>query len=88
MNAPDEIALGLVAATSCGSGFAYVYAVDGGNVMLRTSAPDGTLSDGGSIVIGNLSANATGTAVAATDGGFLLALETSGQIGVFFVACP
>jgi hypothetical protein len=83
-----ETPLGLVAATSCGSRFAYVYAVDGGNVMLRTSAPDGTLSDAGSTAIGNLGTNATSIAFVATDGGALLALGTAGQIGLYFVACP
>jgi hypothetical protein len=88
VNSPDESPLGLVAATSCGSRFAYVYAVDGGNVMLRTAAPDGALSDGGSTAIGNLGTNATSIAFVATDGGALLALGTVGQIGLYFVPCP
>jgi hypothetical protein len=56
--------------------------------MVRAPGPGGVLLDGGAMPVGNLGANATSIALATSDGGLLLAVGTTSQIGVYFVPCP
>ena len=87
ISSTSESALASVAAAPCTSGFGFSYAVDGGNVMFRQTGLDGTPMGTASTLIANLGTNAQQIALTATDGGLLLAVQTPGQIGVYFVAC-
>jgi hypothetical protein len=88
LSTADEQPIGPVAASTCGTGFGYAYAIDGGDVRFRATAFDGTPSDGGSALVANLGDNAQSIALAPTDGGLLAAIGTPGTIGVYFVGCP
>jgi hypothetical protein len=77
-----------VAIAACGTGFAFVYEVAGGDILLQGLTLSGTPIGRQPTRLANLNSDGESIAMASTGAGALIAVSTGSQIAVYSVACP